>query len=112
MDFILGLIYGIFAQLFTFIQLQGQFKYTWMSQNPIIMAMFGFPLSLLYLTSVKHMVTYFDGNLWPSRLVGFAIGIIVFTLMSWTWFKEPISLKTGICLILSLMILGVQTFWK
>jgi multidrug transporter EmrE-like cation transporter len=112
MDFILGLIYGIFAQLFTFIQLQGQFKYTWMSQNPIIMAMFGFPLSLLYLTSVKHMVTYFDGNLWPSRLVGFAIGIIVFTIMSWTWFKEPISLKTGICLILSLMILGVQTFWK
>jgi hypothetical protein len=112
MDFILGLIYGILAQLFTFIQLQGQFKYTWMSQNPIIMAMFGFPLSLLYLTSVKHMVTYFDGNLWPSRLVGFAIGIIVFTLMSWTWFKEPISLKTGICLMLSLIILGVQTFWK
>jgi multidrug transporter EmrE-like cation transporter len=112
MDFILGLIYGILAQLFTFIQLQGQFKYTWMSQNPIIMAMFGFPLSLLYLISVKHMVTYFDGNLWPSRLVGFAIGIIVFTLMSWTWFKEPISLKTGICLMLSLIILGVQTFWK
>jgi multidrug transporter EmrE-like cation transporter len=93
-------------------QLQGQFKYTWMNQNPIIMAMLGFPLSLLYIMSVKHMVTYFDGNLWPSRLVGFAVGIIVFTIMSWTWFKEPISLKTGICLILSLMILGVQTFWK
>jgi len=112
MDFILGLIYGIFAQLGTFMQLQGQFKYTWMNQNPIVMAMFGFPLSFLYLMSVKHMVTFFEGNLWPSRLVGFSIGVIIFTIMSWLWFREPISLKTGVCLLLSLIIMGIQIFWK
>jgi len=112
MNFIIGLTYGIFAQILTFVQLQGQFKYPWMKDNPLIMAAFGFPLSLLYLMSVKHMVAYFNGNLWPSRLVGFAVGAIVFTFMSWIWFREPITLKTGICLTLALLIMGVQIFWK
>jgi hypothetical protein len=112
MNFITGLFYGILAQILTFVQLQGQFKYPWMKDNPLIMAAFGFPLSFLFLMSVKHMVTYFEGQLWPSRLVGFAVSVVVFTFMSWIWFREPITLKTGICLILSLAIMGVQIFWK
>lgn len=112
MNFIIGLLYGILAQILTFVQLQGQFRYPWMKDNPLIMAAFGFPLSFLFLMSVKHMVTYFEGQLWPSRLVGFAVSVVVFTFMSWIWFREPITLKTGICLILSLAIMGVQIFWK
>jgi hypothetical protein len=112
MNFIIGLLYGVLAQILTFVQLQGQFRYPWMKDNPLIMAAFGFPLSFLFLMSVKHMVTYFEGQLWPSRLVGFAVSVVVFTFMSWIWFREPITLKTGICLILSLAIMGVQIFWK
>ena len=112
MDFIIGLFCGVCAQILTFIQLQGQFKYTWIKDNPLIMAAFGFPLSLLYLTSVKHMVAHFDGNMWPSRLLGFATGVIVFTVMSWAWFKEPLSLKTLICLGLAICIMLIQLFWK
>ena len=48
MNFIIGFLLGLVAQIFTFIQLQGQFKFQWMKDNPIIMALFGFPLSLLY----------------------------------------------------------------
>jgi multidrug transporter EmrE-like cation transporter len=112
MNFILGLLYGIFAQIFTFIQLQGQFKFQWMKDNPVIMALFGFPLSLLYLQSVKHMVAHFEGQLWPSRLLGFAIGTVVFTGMSWAWFREPLSLKTLVCLGLAVCIMLIQLFWK
>jgi len=112
MNFIIGFLLGLVAQIFTFIQLQGQFKFQWMKDNPIIMALFGFPLSLLYLLSVKHMVAHFDGQLWPSRLLGFAIGAIVFTAMSWAWFKEPLSIKTLTCLGLALCIMGIQLFWK
>ena len=112
MNFILGLMYGVFAQILTFVQLQGQFKYPWMKDNPLIMAAFGFPLSLLYLMSVKYMVAHFDGNMWPSRLLGFATGVIVFTVMSWAWFKEPLSLKTLICLGLAVCIMLIQLFWK
>lgn len=112
MNFILGLLYGILAQVLTFIQLQGQFKFQWAKDNPMYMAIIGFPLSLLYLQSVKHMVAHFEGNMWPSRLLGFAIGAVVFMVMSWMWFKEPLSVKTLTCLALALAIMGVQLFMK
>jgi hypothetical protein len=112
MNFLIGLLYGIAAQVLTFIQLQGQFKYEWAKNNPTYMALIGFPLSLLYLGSVKYMVAHFDGEKWPSRLMGFAIGAIVFTVMSWVWFKEPMSLKTAICLGLAFCIMCIQLFWK
>ena len=58
------------------------------------------------------MVAHFDGQLWPSRLVGFAAGAMVFTIMSSAWFKEPLSLKTLVCLGLALCIMLIQLFWK
>ena len=112
MNFIIGLLYGIAAQVLTFVQLQGQFRWSWAKDNPVYMALIGFPLSLLYLGSVKHMVAHFDGQLWPSRLMGFAIGAIIFTAMSWAWFREPLTLKTLICLGLAVCIMCIQLFWK
>lgn len=112
MNFILGLLYGILAQIFTFIQLQGQFRFQWMKDNHIIMALFGFPLSFLYIQSVKYLVLHFEGQLWPSRLLGFAIGAIVFAGMSWMWFKEPLTTKTLVCLALAVCIMLIQLIWK
>jgi multidrug transporter EmrE-like cation transporter len=108
----LGFLYGLMAQILTFVQLQGQFRFQWAKDNPMYMALMGVPLSLLYLQSVKHLVLHFEGQLWPSRLLGFAIGAIVFTAMSWAWFKEPLSLKTLMCLGLALCIMTIQLFWK
>lgn len=108
----LGFLYGLMAQILTFVQLQGQFKFQWAKDNPMYMALMGVPLSLLYLQSVKHLVLYFEGQLWPSRLLGFAIGAIVFTFMSWAWFREPLSLKTLVCLGLAVCIMLIQLFWK
>ena len=112
MNFIIGLFYGILAQILTFVQLQGQFKYQWAKDNPFLMACMGIPLSLLYIGSVKYMVAHFNGQLWPSRLMGFAVGATVFTFMSWAWFREPLTVKTLICLGLALCIMLVQIFWK
>jgi len=113
MNFILGIIYAVIAQGLTFVQLQGQFKWDWMKEHPLIVACIGgVPISLLYIFSVKHLVVAYDGEKWPSRLIGFAVGAIVFTVMSWSWFKEPLTTKTLVCLGLSVCILGVQLLWK
>lgn len=112
MNLIYGILIGLIAQLLTFIQLQGRFKYSWMKDNPHIMVLLGIPISYLFMASVKFMVDHFDGQLWPSRLIGFAIGTIVFTIMSLYWFNENISIKTGICLFLALCILLIQLFLK
>ena len=113
MNFILGIIYAVIAQVLTFVQLQGQFKWDWMKEHPLIVACIGgVPISLLYIFSVKHLVVAYDGEKWPSRLIGFAVGAIVFTVMSWSWFREPLTTKTLLCLGLSVCILAVQLLWK
>jgi multidrug transporter EmrE-like cation transporter len=45
-------------------------------------------------------------------LLGFGIGVIIFTLMSHFLFKEPLSLKNGLCLGLGFVIVGIQLFVK
>ena len=112
MNLIKGMLFGLFAQVLTFLQLQGNIKYNWFEKYPIILLSISVPLSYLYIKSVEYLVAYYNGEIWPSRLIGFAIGIIVFALMSFFIFKEPISLKTSLCLILSGCILGIQILWK
>ena len=112
MNFIIGFSFGVLAQILTFVQLQGQFRWEWFKQHPWAVSLMGVPISFLYIMSVKYMVSHFEGQLWPSRLLGFAIGAIVFTAMSWAWFKEPLSLKTLVCLGLAVCIMLIQLFWK
>lgn len=102
----------ILAQILTFMQLQGQFKFSWIKNNILIISLFGIPISILYILSTKYLVNYFDGQLWPSRLIGFMTGVIVFTFMSHFMFKEPLTIKTITCLILSILVVLIQLFWK
>jgi multidrug transporter EmrE-like cation transporter len=112
-DILKGILYGFIAQVITFIQLQGQMKYDWVKNHPILVAVIGgAPISLLFMASVKHFIIAYNGEIWPSRLIGFAVGIITFALMSYFLFKEPITLKTLVCLGLGTLIILVQIFWK
>ena len=112
MNLILGIIYGIIAQILTFAQLQGQFKYSFMKDNYFLTSLMGIPISLLFIKSVSFFVEHFDGEKWPSRLIGFSVGAVVFTIMSWIWFREPFTLKTLVCLGLAFCIMMIQIFWK
>ena len=112
MQLLKGFIFGLIAQVFTFFQLQGQIKYEWFKNHPIIIAFMGVPISLLFMYSVRNFVASYDGQIWPSRLIGFGIGVIVFTVMSHYLFREPISLKTLTCLGLGVLIILIQIFWK
>ena len=112
MQLLKGFIFGLIAQVFTFFQLQGQIKYEWFKNHPITVAFMGVPISLLFMYSVRNFVEAYDGQIWPSRLIGFGIGVIVFTIMSHYLFKEPLSAKTLTCLGLGMLIILIQIFWK
>jgi hypothetical protein len=109
---LLGIIYAIIAQVITFLQLQGNIKYNWLQRFPILTLGMAIPISWLFIKSVESFVYAFNGQLWPSRLMGFAIGTLVFASMSYFLFKEPIVAKTFICLVLAGVILVIQIFWK
>jgi len=112
MDMIKGFIYGLIAQVITFLQLQGQLKYEVLKNNTWFVVLLGLPISYLFMISVKHFVTAFDGQIWPSRLIGFGIGVVVFSLMSHWLFKEPLRPKTLVCLGLGSLIVLIQILWK
>ena len=109
---ILGIIFGLMGQVGTFMQLQGSFKYGWYEKYKWVVILASVPLGWLYIKSVNYFIEGFEGQIWPSRLLGFSVGIIVFTLMSHYLFKEPLNLKTGICLLLGFTILMIQLFVK
>ena len=76
---LIGVIFGILAQTMTFFQLQGQLKYEWFKNHYWLVVLMGIPISMLFIFSVKNMVMAYGGQMWPSRLIGFSSGAIVFT---------------------------------
>jgi len=112
MKILYGILFGIIAQILTFFQLQGQMKIEWFKNNTFLVACMGIPISLLFMHSVRNFVLAYDGAIWPSRLIGFGIGVVIFTAMSYFMFKEPLTLKTLICLGLGVCIILIQIFWK
>ena len=107
-----GLLQIVAGSVLTYIQLQGHFKYKLFEKYEILPILLGIPISAFFLWSVKNLVPAFEGEMWPSRLLSFAVSIVVFAGMTKFWFDEAISLKTAICLMLSACIILVQLFWK
>ena len=93
-------------------QLQGAMKLGWFPKYFWPVLILSIPLSWFYIKSVEYFVTAFDGQLWPSRLIGFGLGIFVFSIMSHYMFKEPFTPKTIVCIGLGLIIIALQILWK
>lgn len=109
---VLGLIYFTLAHSMVWFQLNGQFFSEWFKNNTLITVLFGIPISYLYIFGTKYTVEAFEGMLWPGRLVSFAVGIITFSVFTSLIMGEGINLKTSVILILALMIVLLQIFWK
>lgn len=112
MNLILGIVYGVLGQILVFFQIQGSLKYQFLQDHKWLVLLSGIPITWLFIESVRNIYDWSGGQLWPGRLIGFSIGIVVFTAMSVILFDEGISAKTGICLFLSILILAIQIFWK
>ena len=109
---LMGILFGGLAQIGTFMQLQGSYRYGWYEKYYWIVIMSSVPLGWLYIKSVNYFIKGFGGQIWPSRLIGFGVGVIVFTIMTLLLFKEPLNLKNSLCLGLGFCIILVQLFLK
>ena len=112
MDLFKGVLFGLIAQIITFLQLQGQIKYDFVKNNLWFSLLMGIPISFCFMMSTRNLVAEYSGEIWPSRLIGFGIGVTVFTAMSAILFKEPITSKTLACLGLAVLIILIQILWK
>ena len=111
-NLLIALLCIVLGQSISFIQLQGQFINEWMKNNIWASVLLGLPISWLLITFTRYCKDAFDGQIWPGRLIGFAIGAIVFSVMAYFIFNEDFTTKTIVCLTLAATILGIQLFWK
>ncbi len=112
-DMLVGIFMFGMAHILTFFQLNGQFfKMDWFRKNEILVAAAGIILSFFYIWGTKYTVSAFDGLLWPARFIGFGIGMIIYAIGVSYFFNEGITSKTAISLVLSLILICIQLFWK
>jgi len=100
------------TQIAVWYQTNGQFISEWFKNNPLILSLFGIPISLGYIYATKCAFEAFDGMLWPGRLLGFALGIIFFTILTNYHMGEGITPKVIVSLVLATALVFIQAFWK
>ena len=90
-------------------QLNSQLVWDWAKTSKAMWfsALLGIPISLLFWWATKIGYEGF-GNLWAVRFMGFATSMMTFPLMTWLYLGETITLKTGITIILAIIIMLLQ----
>ena len=96
-----------FTQIVIWFQLNAQVKWDWFKDNYLLMSILGMPISYALLYSTKYGFEGF-GELWPIRLLGFAVGIISFPFITYLVLGEGVTLKTGLSLGLAIIIMLLQ----
>jgi len=112
-NLILGAVLFIVGQAMIWIQTNGQFVWPWFKKNPLLISMIGGTfISYLFIKGTAFLAEHFDGQLWPGRFIGQSSGILVFAIMTFILMNEGINTKTGISLLLAVLLISVQIFWK
>ena len=109
---LVGIAMFLIAHILTFFQLNGQFLYKSFQKHEWAVAAAGVILSFFYIWGTKYTVEGFNGLLWPGRLIGFGVGMVVYAIMINFYFSEGINTKTIISLGLATTLVCVQVFWK
>lgn len=112
-NLLIGISLYVLGQTLIWIQTNGQFVWPWFKKNPLIIAFIGGTLiSYILIKATEYTAVYYDGLIWPGRFLGFSIGVLIFGYMTWHFLGEGLTTKTMISLILAVIIIAVQLFWK
>lgn len=111
--FISGMLLFLLGQTLAWYQTNGQFISQWAKDHPILVAAIaGVPVGYSYILGTTYLVQAFGGEVWPSRLLGFSMGILAFTILTLIHLGEGVNLKTSVILMLAVLIILIQILWK
>ena len=106
-DIIICVTILFLSQIVIWFQLNGQLISQWCKDHPWILSLLGVPISYALILTTEYGYKGF-GELWPIRLMGFAVGMISFPFITYWMLGEGISLITGISIVLSIIIMILQ----
>ena len=78
-----GILLFLLGQILVWYQINGQFLSEWIKSHPLVMSLMGIPVSLVYIYATQYTTEAFNGDLWPQRLIGFAMGMFAFSFLTW-----------------------------
>ena len=112
--FIIGCLWFAFAQTITWFTSNLQLINPWFKTTKGIGAMVivSMPATVGYIMATKNLYTAMDNSLWSVRLIGFSMGVLTFTVLTYLYLKEGLNLKNTVTLIMSIIIVLLQVFWK
>ena len=110
------LLYGFLlfmgAQLVAWVQVYGILIWPRLKANVWIVYVLAPVIAFFYIHGTRFIVTAYNGVVWPSRLIAFSAGILVFSILTAVFMKEGINLKTAVSIGLCIVILLIQILWK
>lgn len=110
------LIYGVLLLCLTYIIgwhiLYGQLISEWYKKYQHIIVWLCVPSTYISVYSVNMISEYFNGKVWPNRIISFSVGLILFTILANIHFDEKLTYKTCTLLGLSCLIVVLQILWK
>lgn len=109
---LIGVVLFILAQIMVFFQTNGQFIHKWFRDNQWVVAISGVIVSFLFIWGTRHLVSAMNGLFWPTRFIGFGLGMLVYSIGVSYFFNEGINTKTSISLLLCVVLVAIQVFWK
>ena len=106
---VLTTILFLINNILVWYQLNSQLVWEWAEgyKSMWLMSLMGIPISLLFWLCTKWGYMGF-GSLWSVRFMGFAMSMITFPIMTYFYLGETITLKTGITILLSIIIMLLQ----
>jgi hypothetical protein len=107
-----GALFFILGQMAVWIQINGPIIWQWAKDWRWALMLVGIPITWFFMEGTQLLVNGFDGAFWPSRFISFAMGILVFTLFTYLFRGEGITIKTALSLLLAVGIISIQLFWK
>jgi len=116
MKLVIGVTILIFVYIIGWHQLYGQFINEFYKKYQYWLVLLSIPSTLLSIYSVRLISEYFDGKMWPNRILTFSIGIVMFTMLTQIYFNEKLNeklnAKTLVLIGLSGLIVALQVLWK
>jgi len=116
MDYIkigIGSLFLFVGQVLVWFQANAPIKFEWLKNKgwwfPYLISI---PIAYTYMKGIEYIVSGTGGEMWPSRIIGFCVGVISFAFLTSHFNDEPINLKTLVCIFLCICILGIQILWK
>ena len=113
MGIVTAILLYVAGHIAAWFQYNLQFVNEWWQDKPLLaVCLFSVPMSYSFWYATKIFVAH-TGYLWTGRLMGFGVGIIVFSFLTMLIMKESVfNVKTLSCLFLAILIVLIQVFYE